>query len=1093
MKKVLLMLLAFFSVMLSTEAQRLIKGNVTDKSGDPVIGANVLAKGTAVGTITDLNGNYTLTVPEGVNTIVVSYTGYTSQDIVLGSSNMVDVSLQEGVLLQETVISALGVSRNKSAVPYADQTVNNEELNTVTNKSVLNALQGKTAGVKINQGSGQTGSSTRIVLRGETSLTQGNNALIVVDGVPINNNSSSGGGGTGKLGDRDNYVDFGNRGNDLNPDDVASVTVLKGPSATTLYGSRGASGVILITTKKGRSNAESKPTISFSSSLSSESVYLVMKQQDKFGSGYASCGGCGGGIDIFMGENFAWGAPLDGRILPWTGQPADSHGDLIPLNNGKYEQLTRPYSAVKNNLRDFFDIGTTRRNNISVGGGNDKYNYFVSYTNFDNKGIIPHTTFKKHNILLNVGSNFSKKFNTSFSFNYSKINQRGATEGGYPFGYASGTPAYSFALQTPPNIPFHELRDYNSPYQDFKGFYGQYSVNPYYILDKQVVRNNVDNVVSSINLNYMPIEHLTLSGQASTNFSISGVTENNPKFFYERTLSWSDGVLSDFNSPRNSTSLGGYKELTDRRTDLVFDLKARYDAKINNDFTFTPTIGFNSIQEQFRQVAGQTVGGLVIPEFYDLSNSVENPLARNESYLYRLFGVYANASLGFKNFLFAEYSARNDWSSTLPKNKRDFFYQGGGLSFVPTNLDNFDVNPISFLKLRASIGTAGKDAPRYRLNSNYVLNPLILDYGDDYQVRFPFNGNPGASKSTIIGNPDLKPELSVTSEIGIDLGLLKDRINIEYTYYNIDSKNQIVDVNIPWSSGYRIAPTNIGRMENKGHELGLRITAIHNNLIEWKVFGTWSKNKNTVKTILENDSDKDELNIFTSLVHFAGHGSLNLVAAEGQAFGTFKGTGYVHDSLGRIVVDGTGNPIQSSTLSYLGSYQPNFLATFGTEFSIKGFTLHALFDMRDGGLFYSGSKVSSQFNGTASTTLLKDRKAFILENSVDAEGKENKLETNAYSYFRGAPASSFLVDASYLKFREMAISYTLPKKSLGRVGVSDVTISIYGKNLKFWLPAENTFADPEVGGVGGASDAVGIETTTTPSQRSFGAELRLKF
>jgi TonB-linked SusC/RagA family outer membrane protein len=1094
MKKVLFVFLSLFVVLQMAQAQRMIKGTVTDKSGSPVIGANVVAKGTTTGTITDLNGNYSLNVPEGVSTVVISYTGYNTQEIALGASNMVDVSMEEGVLLNETVITALGVKRNKSDVVYANQTVSSEELNTVTNKSVLNALQGKVAGVKIGSASGAVGASTRIVLRGETSLTQGNNALIVVDGVPVNNSNADGGGGTGKLGDRDNYVDFGNRANDINPDDIESVTVLKGPAATTLYGSRGGSGVILVTTKKGKEST--KPKISFTTSFSRERAYLIFKQQQRWGSGYKTCGGCGGGIDIFMGENFSWGAELDGRILPWTGAAADEHGDLIPLNNGKIEQLTRPYSAVEDNLQNFFDDGQTLRNNISISGGSDKYSYFLSYTNFNNSGIVPNTNLHKNNILLNVSAKFTKKLNTSFSFNYSKLNQRGATEGGYPFGYSSGTPAYGFALQTPVNIPFHELRDYNSPYHDFKGFYGQYSINPYFILDQQVVRNSVDNVIANVEVNYLAAKYLTLTGRVSTNFFISSVTENNPKFAYERTLSWSDGVLSDFNSPREASSLGSYKESAIRNTNIIYDLQANYSRPIGDNFKINATLGFNSIEESLREVRGATIGGLVIPGFYDLTNSAETPKSTNKSTKYRLFGLLFNTNIGYKDWLYLEYSARQDYSSTLPDGKRDFFYQAVGLSIVPTNRPNWGVDAISYLKIRGSIGSAGKDAPLYRLESYYSLNPTVLDWGDDYRILFPFNGVPGAQRLNRIGNPDLKPELSITNEVGLDLGLFKDRLVLEYTYYIINSKNQIVDVNIPWSTGFSVIPQNIGRMENKGHEIALRVNPVRNSLINWNVFGTYSKNDNIVKTILENDANDDELNIYQSLVHFAGHGTLNLVAIEGQPFGTFKGTGFVYDPQGRIVVDGVGNPKRSDELQLLGSYQPDFLYSFGTNISIKGFTLSALFDGKEGGLFYSGTKLSTEFNGTASTTALHNRESFVVENSVfnnNGVFETNTTETNSYAYHRGLPAAAYLLDASYLKLREVSLSYSLPKDFLGTSGFSNITIGVFAKNLKYWVAKENTFADPEVGGVGASSDAVGIETSTTPTSRSFGAEIKLTF
>jgi TonB-linked SusC/RagA family outer membrane protein len=1100
MRRILTTLTVLLAFVVASYAQREISGKIADEKGNALIGASVTETGTNNGTITDENGMFSLQVSPGAKSLEVSYIGYSERTIQLGVSNTVEVVLSEGVVLSETVVTALGLNRNKSDVVYANQTVANSELNNITNRSVLNALQGKVAGVKIGQASGAVGSSTRVVLRGEASLTQGNNALVIVDGVPLNNASVSAGGGTGKNGDRDNYVDFGNRANDINPDDIESVTVLKGPAATSLYGSRGASGVLLVTTKKGRFGKDMKPRVSLSSSYSREKVYLVMKQQDKFGSGYASCNGCGGGTEIFMGENFGWGAPLDGRLIPWTAAPVfeDEDGHLInlPLSNGKIEQLSRPYSAVKNNLQNFFDIGQTNRNNISLEGGGENLAYFISFTNFNNTGVVPSTNYYKNNILMNVSAKLSSKLTSSFSFNYAKINQRGATEGGYPFGYASGTPAYSFALQTPINIPLNELRDYNSPYHDFNGFYAQYSINPYYILDNQVLRNSVDNLIASTELVYAFTEKLKLKGRVSTNFSNSNVTENNPVFRYNRALSWSDGVLSDFNSARDNGSLGGYKESATKLIDLNYDLIGSYDTKLSEDFKLGVVAGFNSIEQQGRSVAASTVGGLIVPGFYDLSNSAETPRGASSNFKYRLYGVYANASIGYKDWLFGEVSARNDWSSTLPKGNRGFFYQAGGVSVILSNLFDLKIPNLSLLKLRTNIGTSGKDAPRYRLNSYYDFNPLLVDLGDDYQIRFPFGSIPGATKLSRIGNPDLKPELSTTYEFGADLGFFGDRVLLEYTYYIMDSKNQIVDVNIPWSSGYSVVPLNIGRMENKGNELALKVTLLQKNDFNLKVFGSYSNNKNIVKTIIENDNPHDELNIYSGLVHFAGHGTLNMVAAEGQPFGTFKGTNFVYQD-GKLVADGTGNTKQSSSLEYLGSTQPKFLANFGTSLNWKGLGFNFLLEGRKGGLFFSGSKLSTEFNGTASTTLLNNRQPFVLENTVTQDDNGNYVtntrETSAYNYFKGLPAAAYLVDGSYLKLREVAVSYTLPTSVYRGNFFKGITFSLYGKNLMYWLPSANTFADPEVGGVGGNSDANGIETSSTPSQRSYGIEVRLKF
>jgi TonB-linked SusC/RagA family outer membrane protein len=1089
MKQLISTLCLLLFMVGATIAQRSVSGVVTGSDGGTLIGASVRVKGTSRGTVTDLNGKYTVEVPAGATTLVVSYTGFETIEKALTASNALDVVLAEGRLLEETVVSAIGSKRNKSDVVYANQTVNSADLNSTASRSALNALQGKVAGVKINSASGAVGASTRIVLRGETSLTQGNNALIVVDGVPVNNSASSGGGGTGSTGDRDNYVDFGNRGNDINPDDIESVTVLKGPAATTLYGSRGGSGVILITTKKGK-KAE-KANITITSSYSQEKAYLLYKYQERFGSGYASCGGCGGATDIYMGENFAWGPEFTGQNIPWTAVPLDADDHPIPLSNGKIEQLSRPYSAVPNNLQNFFDLGSTARNSISMDGGSDKFAYYVGYTNFSNLGIVHNTKLNKHNLVLNVGSKFSEKLRSDFSITYAKLNQRGATEGGYPFGYSSGTPAMAFATQTPSNIPFNELRDWNSPYHDFKGFYGQYSINPYYILDNQEVRNTVDNMISNISTTYTPFKDFNITGRVATNFTTSNITEKGPKFSYEKAGSWSDGEIIDGGRGGSAFSLGSYKESTERIIHMTYDLFGTYNRQLNDDVKMNFTVGFNSIDQATRRVSGTTVGGIVIPGYYDFSNSFEAARATSNAFKYRLMGLYGNTSLTYKNWITAEYSARNDWSSTLPEGNRGFFYQGGGLSVVPSNLESFNAGPMNAIKFRGGLGTAGKDAQAYRLNTYYGLSPLILDQGDDFQIRFPFNGVPGAQKLNRIGNPDLKPELSTTFELGTDIGLFKNRLELEYTYYVVNSSNQIVDVNIPWSSGYSVLPANVGRMVNKGHELSWRLNAINMSDLNVKLYGSWAKNNNVVREVIKNDSDNDELVIYNGLVHFGGHGSMNLVAAEGLPFGTYKGTTFVYDN-GRLVVDANGNPLQSPTQEYLGSYQPDFIASLGAEIKVfNRFSVRGLLDGRKGGLFYSGTKLSTEFNGTASTTIINNRQPYVIPNSVLEGGTPNTIETNAYAYFRGTPASSYLLDGSFLKLRELALSYSIPTAKIG--GFKGATIGVFGRNLKFWVAKENTFADPEVGGVGGASDAVGIESSTTPNSRSYGAEVRLNF
>ncbi|MCC6583048.1 MAG: SusC/RagA family TonB-linked outer membrane protein, partial [Chitinophagales bacterium] len=1055
--------------------------------------------GTTIGTVTDIDGKYTLELPKEVTTLVFSYIGYTNVEKPILTLKINADMTAEGQMLEDVVVTALATKRNKSAVVYANQSVKGEELNTVTNKSALNALQGKVAGIKITQSSGAPGASTRVVLRGETSITGNNNALIIVDGVQLDNSTSSAGGGTGTNGDRDNYVDFGNRGNDINPDDIESITVLKGPAATTLYGSRGSAGVILITTKKGKAPKEGKPfKVSIGTSLSFEKPYILFKKQDKFGSGYKSCNGCGGDVDIFMGENYAWGAEFDGVERPWTAIPVDEDGNILPLTNGKIEQLSRPYSYIKNHMSTFFNTGFTHRTNVNIEGGSDKYSYFTSYTNFNNTGVIPNTFYKKHNVLLNASANFSEKFNANFSVNYTKLNQRGATEGAYPFGYTGPIPIYSFALQTPGNIPFTEMRDYNSPYQDFNGFYAQYSVNPYYFLDKSEVTNNVDNVLGSVALSYKPIKDITLTTRVGNNFSISRVIEKYPKYQYNRALSWSDGELSDFNSPRSdgNFSLGSFAESTSKVNVLTIDALASYNKEFKKKVTLDATVGFNSFSRSTNVLSGTTVGGLVVPEFYDLSNSVSPAQAASATSNYRIVGLYLNTSLGYRRTLFLEYSLRNDWSSTLPVKNRSYLYQSGGVSFVPTELFKKPNKYLSYLKVRANVGTTGKDAGLYLLNSYFSLNPTILSYSSDYEIQLPFDGASGAVKSSTIGNPALKPELTITYEAGADVGLFNDHLNIEYTYYYSNSKNQIILANLPNSSGYSFSPLNVGRMTNRGHELAVNAKVLKNKLINWSVFFTFNKNKNRVEKIADGLS---ELAIYSGIVHFGGHGSLNLVAKEGEPFGTYKGTSYQYDNQGRIIVDGSGAPKLASDLTYHGSYQPKFQTSWGTDFSIKGLTAHVLFDARIGGTFASNTKLSTEFNGTAYTTLLNNRQDFVVPNSVQetspgsGEYVENTTPVTVYNYFKNAPASTMLLDATFIKLREATLSYSLPSKLFQNLPISGISVGIFGKNLKTWTAKENTFADPEVSGVGGASNAQGLETSTTPTSRSVGIEFKLNF
>jgi TonB-linked SusC/RagA family outer membrane protein len=1108
MKKTVLLWL--FGLLLTTQVfaqNRSISGTVKDAAtGEALIGVNVTGKGTTIGTVTDIDGKYALELPKEVNTLVFSYVGYTNLEKPILTLVINVTMTAEGKQLEEVVISALNVQRQKSSIIYSQTTVNNEELNKVSNRSALSSLQGKVAGLNISSASGAVGASTRVVLRGETSVKGNNNALMIVDGIPMNNGSNAGGTGIDRNGvaDRDNYVDFGNRGNDINPDDIETINVLKGAGATALYGSQGANGVILITTKHGKMKKDDERPfrVTVGSSFSFETPYILLKRQDKWGSGYASAGYVAGPVGINMGENFSWGQPFDGVMRPWTSIPLDANGNIIPLSNGKIEQLVRPYSAVDNQLQSFFDLGTTNKNRVSFEGGSDKYSFYVSYVNTNQKGITPYTNLKQHNILMNATADFSDKINVQFSGNYTNLKIRGATEGGYPFGQSTtGLPAYAMALQTPVNIPFRELRDYNSPYADLYGFYGQYTANPYFLLGESENTNSVDNFIGKVEINYKPAKGLTLTARVGSNFLISTVVGKTPQYQYSNKLSWVDGFNSDYNgdnSPGNKND-GAYSESVTRRNILTTDVLATYNSDLGKKKLFNIHFlgGVSSRDERSSNVNGATSGGLVIPGYYNFLNSVNTAVALNTTNTpYRLVGLLGNVSVGYKNVISLEYSARNDWSSRLTPGKNSFFYQSGGLAFRPLELMKTPNKWITYLKLRADIGTTGNDPyAQYLTSSYFTTNGTLINNGGVYDVRYPFNGNGASRPSTTVGNPELKPEITVDYEGGVDLGLFQDRLNIEYTYYTKNTKDEVVDVDLPPSSGYRLAQINVGKITNKGHELQVRAIPYKNSWIEWSLFGTFQKNKSKVVKVSDQT---DEAFITQGIIPYAAQGTSSLVLKEGMPYGVFKVTDYEKDPNGNIVVNAaTGIPLQDKdTFSYI-SAQPKFKYSFGSDLTIKGLNIHVLFDGKVGGKFISISRISTDFNGTALETGMNNREAFVVPGSVvenaDGSFSPNFIKTTEYEFFSTQPASYAIVDAGYLKLREVAISYTLPAKAFGKSPIKGVTVGVYGRNLKYWLPKSNEFADPETSGYGLNGNAQNIESQNTPSTRSYGFDFKVNF
>lgn len=1042
-----------------------VSGRVTSADdGLGLPGVTVSVQGTTNGTTTDFDGKYSIKAARGT-TIVYSFVGMVSQSIVVGNQSVINVSLlSDANQLNEIVVTSTGLNRNAKNVVYANQTVKAEDLMSTPGKNALESLRGKAAGVKITTNSGSVGASSRIVLRGEGSLTGNNNALIVVDGIPIDNSSNRGGGGTSN-----DYADYGSRFNDINPEDIESITILKGPSATSLYGSRGASGVLLVTTKKGKNG---KATIGVNSSYSTEKAYVLFQRQDKFGQGYDN-------VHFDSGENWSWGPAFDGVVRPWT-SPIDADGD------GAIESLTRPFSNVPNQLQSFFNLGNTLNNSFNISAGKENFSYYLSYGNTAQNGILDNTKYNRNAINLNASAQVLKNLKSDFKVSYANVAQNTSLEGSRAF---EGLNAYSQVVQMPVNIPVSELRDYKSPFHDINGYWGSYnSVNPYYILNEYGNQAKIGNLLTKMSLTYTPIKNLDLIARFGANNISTGIDEWVPIVNPAEQLIWGDDLeLGTRNSKQKL--LGSYSKSSSQRTNIDVSALANYTSRIPNveDLALTVTAGWNMFDRRQFSLGGNTVGGLVVPNFYNLNNSTEAPTSSQSSSKYRIMGALANASLSYKDIYFLEYSARNDWSSTLPVANNSFFYQALGGSVVLSEAFGIDSKALNFAKLRGSYGTTGKDAGLYLLNSVFVGNPTIANLGD-YSVYFPLGGQPGFTTGNAIGNPNLKPELTTTFEIGADLSFLNNRVNLDYTYYASNHSNQIVTINLPSSSGFTSTTANIGKMTNKGHEVSLNLRPIKDLVkgLTWDINLLYARNRNNVVKITD---DIDELVVGVS------NRGVSTVAKVGYPFGTFKSLVEQTNAAGQVIVGSDGFPVYTESEQYLRSYQPDYTGSVGTTIGYKGISVNALLDIKQGGQFFSWTKFYGSFNGTTTNTATFNREPFVVPNSVTEDGAANTIEVTEQDYYTNYDpvGAHYLIDASFVKLREIGLNYTIPAKILSKAKLKTGTFGIYANNVKFWLPSENTYADPEVNGPSLNGNATGIETTQTPPAQSLGFKLGLTF
>ncbi len=1044
MKKLsLVFALIFFSASFAL-AQRTVSGTVTDDSGETLIGASVQAVGTTVGTTTDYDGKYSLNVPTSATAIEISYTGFSTQTIPLGASNIVDVVLAEGVQITEMVVTALGASRDEKAIGYAVQQVSGDELTTARENNIINSLNGKIAGVQITNSSGAVGSSSRIVLRGASSIVGNNEPLFIVDGIPIDNTSYGTSNSQGGF-------DAPSGVADINPDDIESVTVLKGPSAAALYGIRAANGVILITTKKGSKG--SGLGISFNSNLSFETPLRLPSFQNSYG---------GGGNSNF----YEWvdGSSADGGVDESWGPALDAGLNFVQFdahnNNGK----PTPWVSNPNNIRDFFETGITQNYGLSFTGGADKFGYRLSFGNQKQKGMVPNTGIEKVNVGANISFDITDKFNAGANVMYIRQKSDNLPTGGYN----NENPVQQM-IWAQRQIDFTKLKDYKNLPLAAQGTAAEgtplnwntrYQNNPYWVLDNNLNKFNKDRVIGGFNFGYQFLEGLRADIKTGIDYYASVTSVQKAQGSNEYT----DGFFSE--TGRNFSEINSQATIS-------------YNKYFTDAFSFSATVGGAKMNRRYNRLYSEAPG-LELPNLYTLSNlksgstAVNTKTVRNSA----INSGFFTAQFGFLNAIYLDVTGRKDWASVLPKTNNNFFYPSVSLGVVASDLFKMDKDIFSYLKLRASWSKVGGIG---------ALSPYNLEQ------TYPFRAEPWGStllpfSSNTLRNPNLFSESVVGTEFGIEYKGFKNRLRFDATYYDQISKDLLVRLEVSAASGFVFAWDNVGEMRNKGVELLLGGDIVRTKNWTVGLDLVFAKNVNTVTSLGSTDA-----------MILGGQWNVDIQAIKGKPYGVIFGPGYLRSD-GQIVHSG-GTPVIDPKNKILGNITPDW--TGGATFSLgwKNFSFNTIVDAKIGGDMYSMTSTWGRYAGVLEETML-GRESGIVGNGVKNIGTDtepnyvtNDVVVTAEQYNKAAYSNSVaegsVFDASYVKLRQMMLSYKLPKTLFGRNVFKGATISLVGRNLAL-LYAPIPHIDPE-SAFGNSNGLQGIEFGQLPSAKSYGFNLNLNF
>ena len=1076
-------------------AQKTVSGTVSDATNnEALIGVSVIVKGTSTGTVTDLEGAYQIEVAPN-STLVFSFVGYATQEIVVGESNEVNVSLSEDAVgLNEVTVTALGISREKKSLGYAVQEVNGENLDKAKDANLINNLAGKIAGVQVVGNPSGLGGSARVTIRGERSLNiNANQPLFVIDGVPISNGFS----GSSGRGNQD--ADYGNGAGFVNPDDVESMTVLKGAGATALYGSRGANGVILITTKSGKNTKGIGVTVN--STVMFENPLILPDFQDQYGQGlngnFEFRDGNGGGTADGVDES--WGPSYTGQSIAQFDSPTSNGfrgGDVgnlftsigpVNLNAQLAARGTitaTPWVPQPDNVKDFFETGVLQSHNLAVAGSNDKGDFRLSYTWLGQTGIVPNTDLERNTIAFSSSYKLSNKLTARAVVNY--IN---GDSGNRPnLSYGTENLMYLFNCWLGRNVNMESLRDYwqagRVGLNQFNFNYN-YHDNPFFQVYENTNGQKFNRVFGYTSLNYQFNDNLNLMLRAATDVNDE---------FRDRRRAYSTQRFQR----------GFYREENLEVQETNLDALLSYDKALSEDFTLGVSLGGNLRKETINQ-SDISAPELAVPGIYTLGNSrvaLQSSTFRSEK---RVNSVYGTTQLGFRNFLYLDLAGRNDWSSTLPADNWSYFYYSASASAVLSEVMNLsNSSALSFLKVRASVAQIGNDTEPFRLFN--VYNAVT-----------PVKGTPSYSESSQLANADLKPEISTAYEGGFDVRFFNNRLGLDATYYFTSSKNQILPQELSITSGYGSRIINAGVIENRGVELALNLVPVKTRDFSWDANFNFSANRSEVKELFNDPITGQEVTSYVMASRY-----VTVEARVGEQMGDMYGLGFVRVSdnpespyydptgqyVGQVVYNSTGKPLRTTERIKLGNYNPDFLLGINNTFTFKGLSLNVLFDWRQGGEIYSHTQTVGREAGQIIETLEGRENGYDLSvegNGVIGEGVvqtgEGQFTPNTFKLSAREWHSSYtlgrsliegvIYDASFVKLREARLAYTIPNRILGKAPIRDISFSIVGRNLALWSDVPHV--DPETASTSGGTIIPGVESVALPSTRSWGFNLNFKF